>query len=1342
MSLALVLTGIVLRLIALYQAANMLRHKKDWRFFILSAIILASLVNMFYWNGLTIQKYIGFPLTVSITSFLYGVVFVVATNINKHYIAALEENRRTLSDHVNLFEQFAYSAPLACFIFQQERIVFSNQAASILTGYSASELRAMAPHTIAHKNSKDYLINLESTDEDITSFEISMELTTKSGEQRWGLATLGSAVYNGKPATVGTILDVTQHKNDEQEILEAEKRIRIATNASNTVIWDVDLITEKSKFVVPETLTEEYDFAEGQGKEELNQYVYEPDKELLEKTINQCIQNNAGFEIEYRRYNNAGEVKWWTLDGKAQRSPDGTPVRLSGTSRCIHDQKLAEETLKENEARFRLATEIAGIQVWEWAINSNEVRHDNEQTTSACGQVTGFDDFIRRVHPDHKKRIKESIEQVLTQGVRYEEEFPLLSNQGEYRWQLSVGQLLYDDQGAPQQMIGAAIDTTDRHSKDELIRFQADLLNRIGQSVVAQNKNGELTYLNKAAEEAFGIAYQESAAIDISSLMPTEKRIQGKKEIIDTLKAGKQWAGEITAHTLYGTNFPIFLSASPLYDEKGEYDGFVGISTDLSAYKEIQEALHESEERLRLAIDAANLVVWDLNLDTGKVVHTIPSSIKDGAAERFNSLQSIQESFHPDDQERTSFQLKQCIEKQKPFDMEHRFMNEDNSFDWWQSRAKLYDDNAGNPRRMIGTSQMITLRKEAEIQLQHRIHQLQAIYNIADASNRGENLNAIFLTAVDGAKNALHADRVAILTFDETEELKFAFADGLSQPLCDAILEHCPWQSKESSSAPIFAPNVENSTEFPDLKSPMLDAGIQSFAKFPLKYKDHILGKFVLYFDTPRTLSTSDQQLAIRIANHISLSIEKTKSEKALVTSQANNKAIFDALPDMFFHVNKEGVFTDFKATHGHPLILPRENIIGSNILDMPDPDLAEKASKMLQKTVRTQTLQVLEYTLEIENETRFFEARFAPAGAENVLIVIRDITDRNRAQKALTARTLELQTIADTIPDSIFRIGKDLKMKFANKAVLEAANLTLEEFAGLDASAFGCPDSLHKKWTDTILEVIEKKKMVELNFDMEDPVLGTQHFHALLAPESTQNQQKVGSALAVLRNITEERRLQQTIIDISARQQRSIGQDLHDELGQLLTGIGFKIAGLQHDLDKIDQATADQNREISQLVEKAISQTRMLAEGLNPVTLEVHGLRAGLEKLAFNTENTFGVDCPFTCEDNFKVENEEIAVQLYRIGQEAINNAIKHGKPSRIAISLVQENGKAELLIKDDGTGFKISPKDSDGHGLRIMDYRARVIGAAFQIDSRPQKGTTVRCQFKNTKKILSQSA
>ncbi len=1333
MSLAFILTGILFRFVALYKSVASLRKKFDWRLSILAVSIVASLVNMVYWNGLTLSEYAEMPLTVNIISLCYGVVFLLAVDLSQHHLAAYRRKKQALTDHVNLFEQFAYSAPLACIIFQENKIVFSNYATSALTGYSASELKEIALHELADEQSKDYLLNLGSaTNDEITSSETSIRLLSKNGDTRWGLATFGSAIYNGKPAIVGTILDVTHHKNAEHAIQEAEERLRIAINASKTVVWDVDFNKEEFKFIVPENLSRIFNFEEGRGKEQLIKYIFEGDRERVERSLYESIANNEGFEAEYRRYNLKGELKWWRIDGRAQLDANGNPVRLTGTGRCIHQQKLAAEKVRENEARLRLATEVAGIQVWEWDVASHDVTHINGEEITTCEQLTGFEDFIKRVHPDHVDRVVTSVEQSIEQGSRYDEEFPLLGNDGQYWWQHSIGQLLYNEKGNPVQMIGAAIDTTDRHKKDELIHFQADLLDKIEQSVIVQNAAGEITFSNNAAKEAFGIEHEAGVPLDISDKIQPEHRIVNKTEIMDTLRKGKQWVGELTAHTSKGASFPIFLSASPLFNEKNEFEGFIGISSDMSAYKEIQQALESSEERLRLAIDAANLVVWDVDLNSGNVAYNLPSSIDISIAEKFKSIDAILTNCHRDDREQASFKLKQTMEKKKPFSMEHRFIEEDRSFEWWESSGKIYEDKAGNPARMIGTSQVITLRKEAELQLQERMHQLQAIYNVADAVNKSDTLEAIYLTAADGAKNGLGTDRVTVITFDEEDKLNFEFSNGLSEEFIASAIEHCPWNSRESSNDIIHFADLSDIDGLDEMKAAFDRAGIRALASFPLKHKDQILGKFVVYYNEYRELSPSENQLATRIANHISLAIVKTTDERALKTSEAKNKAMLNALPDIVFNINADGVFTYYKAHEEHKLIIPRDQIIGSRFLDVLPPDLGHLVQDRLTTTVKTRTTQMIEYSLDLDEQTRFYEARFAPSGGDSVVVVIRDITNRRTIEYALRNRTVELQTIADTIPDCIIRIGQDLKMKFANKATLKAVGLKLEEFVGNDATTFGCPPALHDKWISTINKALTKKKVRELEFDADHPAEGRQSFHVLFAPEILEDD-TVESVLAVIRNVTEERRLQQTIIDISARQQRSIGQDLHDELGQLLTGIGFKIAGLQHDLNEINEECAIQTREISKLVEKAIGQTRTLAEGLNPVTLEVHGLRAGLQKLAINTENTFGVDCPFTCTEDFEIEDEEMAVQLYRIGQEAVNNAIKHGNATKIDIELVQINGKAELVVRDNGKGFTPTSAQTDGHGLRIMNYRARVIGAAFDINSKKNKGTVVRCKFTN---------
>lgn len=1217
MSLALVLSGIVFRLVALYKLLLILRKKRDWRLVALGITIVLTIAHFIYWNGFALMSWGEMPLPISVVSFLYSLVFLGVVYLSSHYIDALLEKQQALSDHVNLFQQFAHTAPLACFILQDNKIVFSNHAAVALTGYTGSELAAIPPYKIAHPESREHIVSLSNPmDDEITSFESSIRILQKNGDTRWGLASFGSAVYGGRPASVGTILDVTVHKNAEQAIQEAEERLRLATNASNTVIVDINLETETSRFIVPEAFAREFAFENVKNANKMLANVYGPDQDLLTGTIARCIEEHASFKIDYRRFNVRGEPVWWRLEGSAYYNESGDPVRLTGTTRYIHDQKVSEETVRENEARLRLATEVAGIEVWEWNIDSNDVIHQNASAQTACSQVTGFDNFLERVHPDHRKRVQDSVELAIRQGSRYEAEFPLQDNDGNYAWQHSVGQILYDDQLKPTSMIGAALDTTERRKKDELIHFQADLLEKIGQSIVAHNAEGEVTYFNKAASEAFDLDPEAELPLSIDHLLPDNQPIVNNPEVMDTLRAGNQWAGDLDVRTPGGATCPIFLSASPLFNAKNEFDGFIAISTNLSALRKVQEALSESEERLRLAIEAANMVVWDYNIEQQHVLHTDPSNLLKLGLQPSSDLDSVLSRIHPEDRDWLINELETCLEQQKPFHVEHRFIYDDGTQDWWYSSGKPHSDATGNNERLIGTSQRITQRKEAELLLQERVHQLQAIYQIVDAMNKAEHLEAIYSSVTEGIEKTLGTHKVAILKFEEGVT-RFEFAAGLSDSYREHALRLGLPERGHASTPSLYIPDISRNPDFAQMMPYFEAEGIASLAIFPLMNKDEMLGTFVVYFDRAGALDLAEKQLATRIANHIALAIVKAEAENALI------------------------------------------------------------------------------------------------------------------------AKSFELQTIADTIPDLIFRIDRDLQVKYANKAVLEEANMTLSEYLDTGQTIVNYTPAMHDVWLESVDRALDKQEMVEFDFDVADDDPPNRSFHVLIAPELSANEQSE-TVLVVLRDITEERRLQQSIIDISARQQRRIGQDLHDGLGQLLTGVGFKIAGLRHDLDAIDADCATQTVEISQLVERAINQTRILAEGLNPVTLEAHGLCAGIEKLALNTEKTFGVSCPFYCKDDIKIADEEVAVQVYRIGQEAINNAIKHSHATTIHVALTQSDGSAELIVRDNGTGFRATPETREGHGLRIMNYRARVIGAVFDIVSSPGEGTTVRCKFKNRVAVL----
>ena len=182
--------------------------------------------------------------------------------------------------------------------------------------------------------------------------------------------------------------------------------------------------------------------------------------------------------------------------------------------------------------------------------------------------------------------------------------------------------------------------------------------------------------------------------------------------------------------------------------------------------------------------------------------------------------------------------------------------------------------------------------------------------------------------------------------------------------------------------------------------------------------------------------------------------------------------------------------------------------------------------------------------------------------------------------------------------------------------------------------------------------------------------------------------------------DITEREQLERALLDISAREQRRIGQDLHDGLGQHLTGIAFMAKVHEAKLAEKQIADAADAAKIVKLVNEAIHKTRELARGLLPVVSDAQGLMSALQLWAGEVEDLFGISCRFECETAVLIHDDAMATHLYHIAQEAVNNAIKHGHARNIVIRLAAENGWGTLLISDDGTGIPENRGNHSGNG------------------------------------------
>lgn len=215
----------------------------------------------------------------------------------------------------------------------------------------------------------------------------------------------------------------------------------------------------------------------------------------------------------------------------------------------------------------------------------------------------------------------------------------------------------------------------------------------------------------------------------------------------------------------------------------------------------------------------------------------------------------------------------------------------------------------------------------------------------------------------------------------------------------------------------------------------------------------------------------------------------------------------------------------------------------------------------------------------------------------------------------------------------------------------------------------------------------------------------------------------------SLTREISGRVRLQKELLEISEREQRRIGHELHDSLCQHLTGTALAghLTG-----QKLAEKSLPEAAEVSRLValiEEAIELTRTLSRGLSPVEMQAAVLADNFRELAANASERFKIECRFEGHEAERLRDANAATHFYRIAQEAISNAVRHGKAKRVSICLDTADDEIVLTVADDGSGLPENARNGGGMGLRIMAYRADLIGASFNIERLPGRGTRVTC-------------
>lgn len=361
--------------------------------------------------------------------------------------------------------------------------------------------------------------------------------------------------------------------------------------------------------------------------------------------------------------------------------------------------------------------------------------------------------------------------------------------------------------------------------------------------------------------------------------------------------------------------------------------------------------------------------------------------------------------------------------------------------------------------------------------------------------------------------------------------------------------------------------------------------------------------------------------------------------------------------------------------------------------------------------------------TVSITRQSLEFEGR--PA----ILGVIRDVTEFHNIKEALREQEDLFHLLIEGIKDyGIFMLDAGGRVLTWNQGAERNTGYAAEEVIGRHWSCFYTPEDVRLGKPDAALIIAESKGRCEEE-GLRERKDGTRYHTDCVLTALRDSAGRLRGFACIARDVSERRILEQRILEAAEREQTRIGQDLHDSLGQRLTGIGLLARALEDKLSALKAPETEQAALIRKQLVEAAEQTRRLARGLYSADLEANRLAPALRQLLDDARLLFGVSGVLDCAADVPVQPPIVSAQLYHIAQEAIHNAVRHGHAKKIRVALASSSDGTLLSIRDDGSGLPSQLPNDGGMGLRIMRYRAGLIGGQVTVSRDPSGGTVVSC-------------
>ncbi|MBP7737348.1 MAG: PAS domain S-box protein [Spirochaetes bacterium] len=883
------------------------------------------------------------------------------------------------------------------------------------------------------------------------------------------------------------------------------------------------------------------------------------------------------------------------------------------------------------------------------------------------------------------------------------------------RWQHWTVQALYDDMDnlAEYQAIGR--DITESMRAKEAIRVSEEKFSRAFHSspagmAIILLKDGTFIDVNLNFARISGFNRDELLGTPITSL-EIYTAPDDRQAITDAIeKKGVVHDHEIHVKTRTGDLRTVIVSAEII--QVADNRCLLVVARDITERLLIEETLRRSERQYRLLADNMfDLVgMCDVNANFTYVSPSYGTAL--GYSEKELLGRPIYCLVHPDDLPGVLATIKANRYSGNKVVAVYRMIHKDGRVLWFESNGKVVSRDNGVVMGAVFSSREISDRKVIEDSLRMAQRQLMEIIDFFP--------DATFV--IDKEKKVITWNRAMEKMTGVPEEAMLGKGDyeyaipffGERRPiLIDLVGEEVPRNNGHYLTFSSDGDSIIAESYIPSLPFTMKETYLWGKAS-PL-YDGHgaIIG-------------------AIEIIRDIT---EIKRIEMALRESEEKFRHLFEESADAQFLIDDKRIIDCNVAAINLFSAGRKEVLLGKSPHELspeflPDGTLTELRMNEIMKFVFEMD------SLSFEWVHLCFDGRQAPvditftvvpiAGKLMIHAVLKDITLRKLAQEALRKSEERYRVLVETMSDGLVQGDGAGTITFVNDRFCEMVGALKDDIIGNSIL-----NLIHEDDRENFMEQVRGKESLRKSaFEIKLKSKSDGNIDAIVSPRPLiDDRGHIAGIVAVFTDITERKYLERQALEISMKEQQRIGRDLHDDLGQILTGTGFLCESLVRKLSNRSLPEAEDARGVFALINEAKDHTRMLSRGLSPMEIDSGGIVAALERFARTVEGIYSVSFTLNIDPAITINDSMVETQFHYIVQESVTNAIKHGKANTIAVTLNKNKGRIHVSITDDGIGI---PSDIDSHkgmGLRIMHYRANAIGASLKITKNRGRGTTVSC-------------